>query len=195
MGITPCSIHDQATLVGTHSFGESFGTLLDDDVPPPRSAGHRGVDLLASIVVDLGNRYLSFEFWLANLALDLAAVHGKISEVCEELLGTVLGANEVEESRGIVNEGCPALSVDKGGVCEELNEKRYIRLSLLAGGGPENWYLDPMYLDAADTEFNQCTKHLAPDNLVCGTTARAFHLYDVSTLRMTGRVLRANIES
>lgn len=123
MGITPGGVHDQAALVGANSLGECLGAVLDKNVSPSLSAGNRCVHQLARVVVDLGNRNLALELGLSNLTLDLAAVDSEISQVCEELLCTVLRADEVEEGGRVVDEGCPALSVDKCRMCEELDQK------------------------------------------------------------------------
>jgi hypothetical protein len=128
MGITPCGVHDQASLVSANRLCESFGTILKDDVPPSLSARYGGVDLLAVVVVDGRNGDNALELGLADLALDLAAVDSKVTEICEKLLSTVLGADQVEESGGVVDEGCPTLAVDEGGMCEELDQEGNVGL-------------------------------------------------------------------
>ena len=65
----------------------------------------------------------ALELGLADLALDLATIDSEVTKVCEELLSTVLGADQVEESGCVVDEGCPALSVNEGGVSEELDQE------------------------------------------------------------------------
>jgi hypothetical protein len=73
--------------------------------------------------VDSRNGNDTLELGLTDLALDLAAVDSEITKICEELLSTVLGADQVKESGSVVDEGCPALSVNEGGVCEELDQE------------------------------------------------------------------------
>jgi hypothetical protein len=93
VGVAPGSVHDQATFVGANSLRKRGWTLLDEDVPPTLCARSTRVDLVSSAVEDLRDRDFALELGLANLALDLAAIDCKISEICEELLSTVLGAD------------------------------------------------------------------------------------------------------
>lgn len=123
MGITPCGVHDQASLVGTNSLCESLRTVLENDIPPTFGARGGCVDLLAAVVVNGRDGDNALELGLADLALDLATIDSEVTKVCEELLSTVLGADQVEESGCVVDEGCPALSVNEGGVSEELDQE------------------------------------------------------------------------
>jgi len=123
VSITPGGIHDKTPLVCADGLCESFWAFLENDVPPTLGAGHGSVNLLATMVVYGWDGNDALELGLADLALDLTAVDCEVTEVCEELLSTVLGANQVEERWCVIDERRPALSVDKRGVCEELDQK------------------------------------------------------------------------
>ena len=161
MSITPCGVHDKTALVLTDGLGESLRTLLEEDVPPALLAWLGGVDLVSAVVGEGRDGDHALELGLANLTLDLAAVDSKITEVGKELLSTVLGADEIEKRRCVVDEGSPALSVNECGVCEELDQEGNVGL------------------DTTDTELNQRTKHLSAGDFVCGTTACALDQHGV----------------
>jgi hypothetical protein len=91
---------------------------------------------------------VGLELGLADLALDAATVDGKVTQVQQELLGTVLAADQVEQRRGIIDEGGPAVAVDKNGVRQERSQEGDVRL------------------DTADAELDQRTQDLATRNLV-----------------------------
>lgn len=154
-------IEHDTYLVRTDSLSKALGALLKDDVAPTLGRGRRGVNRVAILVGDDGNLDLALELGLADLTLDLAAVDGKLSEVREQLLGTVLGADEVEERGSVVNEGRPARSVYESGMCEELEQEGDVGLY------------------TTDTELDERTKHLSADDLICGTTARALDQHGV----------------
>lgn len=149
VGVTPGGIHEKSTLVVTDSLGEGLGALLKDDVSPSLLVGQAGVDLLASRVDELRDGDLTLELGLADLALDAAAVDGNVAKVSQQLLGTVLAANEVEELRSVVDEGGPAVSIDESGVGEKGSQEGDVGL------------------DTSDTELNQGTQRLSAGNLVC----------------------------
>ena len=161
VSIAPCGVHDQCTLVCADRLGEGLRALLDEDVTPALGGGGRRIDLVAVLVDDVGNPDLALELGLADLSLDLAAVDSKLTEVGEQLLGTVLGTDEVEKGGGVVDEGGPALSVDEGRVCEKLEKEGNVGLY------------------TTDTELDEGTKHLSSNNLVCGATARALDQHGV----------------
>jgi hypothetical protein len=98
--------HDEDSRVVTNSLGESFGSLLLDDVTPSDSAGHRGVDRLGVVlgIDESGDGDLVEESGLSNLSLDARAVDDEVSEVGEDLLSSVLTRDEVEERRSVVDE-------------------------------------------------------------------------------------------
>lgn len=78
-----------------------------------------------------------------------------------KLLGSVLGANEIEQLRGIINEGGPAVTLNKGRMSEEGSQERNVGL------------------DSTDTELDQSSKHLASSDLVSGTMTGALHQHAV----------------
>jgi hypothetical protein len=145
VGITPGRVHDQASGILANSLGERLWSLLDDDVPPALSARLSRVERRTV-------RVLALERWdddligqagLAGLTLDRAAVDGDITEVREDLLGTVLALNEAEEVRRVVDESCPGLAADEDVVGEQAEEEGDVGL------------------DTTDTELDECTQHLA----------------------------------
>ena len=161
MGVTPGRVHDKTSLVGADGLGEAFGAIVEDNVPPALRAGCRCVDSFPLEIVELGDLDLAPEFGLTNLALDLATVDGKLSEISEELLGSVLGANEVEEGGRVIDKGGPALAFHEGVVCEELEQEGDVGLH------------------ATDTELDQRAEHLSAYDLICGSTARALDQHAV----------------
>jgi hypothetical protein len=81
--------------------------MLDDDVTPADSARNGCVKrraLRIFPVSQLGNDEVCLETGLSNLTHDRTAVDGEVSKVGEQLLGTVLTLDKLEEIRGIVNE-------------------------------------------------------------------------------------------
>ena len=104
---------------------------------------------------------LALELGLTDLALDAAAVDGNVAEVGEQLLGTVLRADQSEELGGVVDECGPAGTIDEDGVAQQGSEERNVGL------------------DTADTELNKSTQHLAAHNLVSGATACALDQHGV----------------
>lgn len=55
------------------------------------------------MILQLGDNNFGFETWFARLTLDRTPVDCEISEVCEELLSTVLALYKFEELRSIVD--------------------------------------------------------------------------------------------
>lgn len=153
MGITPGSIHDESSLVGTDSLGKSSWSLLEENVSP--SVGWWDVDIngVTLGVLEGWEDDLSLELWLSNLSFDAGAVDGNVSEVGKELLGSVLGSDHSEERWGIINESGPAVTGNEGIVGEE--------------GGEEG----NVGLDTANSELDEGTQHLATSDFVCGTVA------------------------
>lgn len=97
VGVSPGGVHEKAALVITNSLGEGLRALLQDDVAPSLLARMGDIDLGTVTGNDLRHIDLAPELGLANLALDAAAVDGNVTEVGQQLLGTVLAANQVEE--------------------------------------------------------------------------------------------------
>lgn len=161
VGVTPGGVHEQTSLVCANGLGEGLGALLDEDLAPALGAGLGDVDLGSVGVEELGHDDLALELGLADLALDAGAVDGDVAEVGEQLLGAVLGADEVEELGRVIDEGRPAVAVDEGGVGEQRGEEGDVGL------------------DAADTEFNQGSQHFAADNLVGRSVACAFYQHAI----------------
>ena len=91
--------------------------MLDDDITPADSAGNRCVKrgtLWIFPVSQLGNDKICLETGLSNLTLNRTAVDGEVSKVSEQLLGTVLTLDKLEEIRGIVNElECGTVSIEE----------------------------------------------------------------------------------
>jgi len=137
MRVTPCGVHEQAALVRSYCLAKTLWALLEDDVSPTRLAWLADVErLLCRVINQRWHNDVALELRLANLTLDLAAIDNKIAEVCQQLLSTVLAADEGEECGSIVDEGRPAAAVDEGWVSEERSQEGDVRL------------------DTTDTEFN-----------------------------------------
>ena len=148
MGVTPGSVHQETALVVADSLCECLRTLLLDDVAPSLLARLGDINLGAVRADDIGDDDLALEFGLPDLALDAAPVDGNVSEVRQELLGTVLAADQVEQLRGVIDESRPAISINEGGVGQE--------------GGQEG----DIGLDASDTELDKGTEDLSAGNFV-----------------------------
>jgi hypothetical protein len=168
VGISPGGVHEKAALVLANSLGEGLGALLKDDLPPTLLAGLADVNLLAGGVEEFRRNDLALELGLANLALDGAAVDGNVCEVGQQLLSAVLAADEVEQLRGIVDEGCPAVSIDKGRVRQERSQEGNVGL------------------DTADTELDKGTEDLSASDFVCA----AMRLFAVSIYAFAGQQCR-----
>lgn len=151
VGISPCSVHEKAALVITNSLGKGLGALLKNDASPTLLRGLADVNLLAGGSEEFGRDDLALELGLANLARDRAAVDGNIAEVCQQLLCTVLATHKVEQLRGIVDEGCPAISINKGGVCQKGSQEGNVGL------------------DTSDTELNKGTEDFSAGDFVCAS--------------------------
>jgi hypothetical protein len=161
MGITPGGIHEKSTLIGTNSLGKCLWALLNKDVSPTLGAWLRSIELAAILIMKFWNDDLALELWLTNLALDARTVDGNITKICKQLLSTVLGANQVEELWSIIDESCPAVSINEGWVRKERCEERNVGL------------------DTTDAELNQSSQHLAPGDFVGGTVASALDQHGV----------------
>ena len=64
MGITPCSVHDECPGVLANCLGESFRSMLNDDVPPStfaRETSVKGRTIRIVAVLKLGNNNLVLE--------------------------------------------------------------------------------------------------------------------------------------
>jgi len=153
VGVTPSSVHEQASLVLADCLGKSLGALLQEDVSPALLGRLGDINLLTTGADNLGYDDVGLEFGLADLALDAATVDGYITKVGKQFLSTVLAANQIEELRSIINKGCPAVSVNEGRVSEEGGKERNVGL------------------ETADTELDQGTENLATSDLVCGAMA------------------------
>jgi hypothetical protein len=116
MRVSPSCVHDEGTRIFSDSFGEALWTFLEDDVAPANFTWHRCIKGRAIwIFAVLEGRYDDFglETWFADLSFDGASVDRKVSEVGEELLGTILTDNKFEKIGRVVDEGCPCLSADE----------------------------------------------------------------------------------
>jgi hypothetical protein len=156
MCITPCSVHNQCTRVLPNSLCECLGSVLDDDIPPSNLARHASIEWWSIhwVVAVLQPRYnnLGLEAWFANLTLDRTAVDGKVAKIREELLGTVLGLNKLEQIRCIINESRPGLATDEDIVGEETEQEGDVGF------------------DTSNTELDEGTKHLPSSYLIRSTT-------------------------
>jgi len=148
MSITPGCIHNQAAMVSPNGLGKTLGAFFEDNIPPTFCAGYRGINFGTTAVVNGRDGNDALKLWLANLALDLTTIDSKITKIRKQFLGSVLGANQIEKRRCIINKGSPALAFDEGWVCQKLYQEGNVGL------------------DAADTELNQSTKHFSADYLI-----------------------------
>ena len=107
MRVAPGGVHDEHAGVLADGLGEGLGAVLDDDVAPAdfaREGGVGGGSVGVRAVDELGNDDLFPEARFSLLTFDRGTVDGEVSEVTEELLGTVLALNELEQLRSVVNE-------------------------------------------------------------------------------------------
>lgn len=139
------------TLVVPDSLGEGLGTLFDDNVPPTGQARLASVNRFTLSVHNRGDHSFSLETGLAHLALDGRSVNGKVTEVGEKLLGSVLRVNKLEEFGGVVDEGGPGLTRLEDFVSEKTDQEGNVGL------------------DTSNTELDQRTEHLPPSNLISST--------------------------
>lgn len=151
VSITPGGVHDETALVGAHCLGEGLRTLAVDDLLPASGAGLGHVDEFAGIVVQLGEDDLALEFRLTDLTLDAAAIDSQVTQVGQQLLGTVLAADQGKQLRGVVDEGGPAGAFNESWVAQQRGQEGNVSL------------------DTTDTELHQGTQHLAARNLVGGS--------------------------
>jgi hypothetical protein len=119
MSITPSCIHEKAALILADGLSKGFWAFLNNDVSPTLLAGHRSVNLLSSLIKEFWHDNFTLELWLSNLPLDATSVDGKISQVGQQFLGTVLAADKIEQLRGIIDEGCPAAAINERGMSEQ----------------------------------------------------------------------------
>ena len=97
MSITPRGIHDHHAFVLTEGLGKCSRALLDDNVSPALLVWFRAIDRMTSLRLECRHNDFTLELGLADLALDLTAIDGKVTEVSKQLLGTILAADECEE--------------------------------------------------------------------------------------------------
>jgi hypothetical protein len=116
--------------------------LLENDLAPALGAWLGCVDLVAGIVVQGRDEDFTLELGLTDLANDLRTVHSQVAQVSQQLLSTVLAAGELKELRSVlrallamflwsekpkrthINEGCPDLSLNEGGMSEQGGQER-----------------------------------------------------------------------
>lgn len=161
VGIAPGCVHKKAALVVAHSLGEGLGPLVEEELPPTILARLGDVKLGAIGLKETGLDDVALELGLADLTLDAATVDGNVTEVKQQLLGTVLAADEIEQLGGVIDEGCPAGSINEGGVRQEGCKEGNVGL------------------DATDAELDQSTKHLSAGDFVGGTLASALDQHGV----------------
>ena len=53
------------------------------------------------------------------MALDAASIDCELAQIIEQLAGSVLAANEVEQGGSVINEGRPAVALDERGMGQE----------------------------------------------------------------------------
>jgi hypothetical protein len=119
MSITPSCVHEKTTLVLSDGLSECFRAFLNNNVSPTLLARYRSVNLLPSLIKEFWHDDITLELRLSNLSLDAASVDGKVSQVSQQLLGTILAANEIEQLRGIIDESSPAVAINEGRVSEQ----------------------------------------------------------------------------
>lgn len=116
---------------------------------------------------------LALELGLTNLSLDTASVDCEITQICKQLLGTVLRANEVKERWGVVNKCGPAVAVDEYLVCQKRGKEGDVRLCYASATCPGE--IRPRkglkLTDAPDPKLYDGPQDLATSNLVCGAMA------------------------
>lgn len=170
VGVSPCSVHDKlypnqdyalcdanvinlthTTLVVPDSLGEGLGTLFDDNVPPTGQARLASVNRFTLSVHNRGDHSFSLKTGLAHLALDGRSVNGKVTEVGEKLLGSILRVNKLEEFGGVIDEGGPSLTRLEDFVSEKTDQEGNVGF------------------DTSNTELDQRTEHLPPSNLISST--------------------------
>lgn len=161
MGVTPGGIHQETSLVLADSLRKCFRALLNQDVSPALLAWYSGVDLVSSIIMERGKDDLSLELGLANLSLNAAAVDGNVTKIGQQLLSSVLTADEVKETWGIINEGGPASTLNESRVGEQRCQERDVGL------------------DTTDTEFDQGSEHLSSGNLIGRAMAGTLHQHGI----------------
>ena len=64
MRVTPRSVHDECSGIRADSLGESFRSLLDDDVPPTTFVGERRVEwgaIRIIAILEYGNNDIALE--------------------------------------------------------------------------------------------------------------------------------------
>ena len=96
-----------------------------------------------------------------RLSFDRASVDSKVSQVSQELLGTVLAANEREELGSVIDECGPAVTINEGLVSEQRGEERNVALY------------------STDTELDKSTENLSAGDFVSGTVASTLHQHRV----------------
>jgi hypothetical protein len=150
--------HNENSRVFPDSLGETFRSLLLDDVPPSGLTGSARVESLRFIlgVDESRNRDFLVKSGFSLLTLDRRAVDDEVSEVTEKLLSTVLGSDEVEEFGSVVDESGPGVSSNESRVGENSEEERNVGL------------------DSTNTEFYESSEHLATSDFEGCSASRAF---------------------
>lgn len=148
MGITPGCVHQQSALVLAHSLSKRLGSLLHKDLSPTMLAWLSDIQLGAVLVEKLRNDDITLELGLADLTRDAASIDGEVAKVCQQLLCSVLAANEIEQLWGIVDESGPAVAVDEGRVSKQRRKEGNVGLH------------------STDTELNESSKNLPAGDLV-----------------------------
>lgn len=161
VGVTPGGVHEKTSLVGADSLGKGLGALLDKNVSPAGLARLADIDDGTVLARNVGNDDLALELRLAHLALDGRAVDGDVTEVGQQLLGSVLAANEVEQLRSVVDEGGPASTINEGRVGQKTGQEGDVGL------------------DTANTELNEGTEDLSAGDFVGGAVACALDQHGV----------------
>jgi len=96
VGITPGSVHNETALVLSDRLCESRRAFFEDDVPPAVT-GRLGAIIGCAITAgEVRHHNLALELGLANLTLNLTAIHGEVTKVSQQLLSTILTTNESE---------------------------------------------------------------------------------------------------
>ena len=160
--VAPRRVHEKEAFVLAHRLGKGVRPLLVDELlEAPLGRVVRHVDDVAVVVQHGGHDDLALELGLAHLALDAAAVDRDVAEVVQQLLRAVLTRGEVEEARGVVDEGGPAVALEEDRVREQRAQESDVGL------------------DAADAEFDEGAQHLAAHHLVGAGAAGALDQHGV----------------
>lgn len=188
VGITPSCVHDQTAWVFSDSFGECSRTLisvrydcvsqtedtvrkadsstnlLQDNLSPATLARKGGIKLLVAVrrVGQCSRNDFVSKLWLSDLASDRAAVDGKVGQVGQHLLSSVLAAYEREKRWRVIDKGSPGCASHERRVRQHTEEELKDIFSFRLYQDVERMTHRNVGLDTADAELNKSSQHLSP---------------------------------